>query len=66
LGTSGAALTIDGDFVATFDGQINFVQSGAILNNSAGSHVFSERTLATPIQVAAGQRVYVRVTFSFS
>ena len=28
--------------------------------------VFTERTLATPIQVAPGQTIYVRVVFSFS
>jgi hypothetical protein len=65
LSTAGLTFILHGNLVATFDGQINVASSRAYLT-TAGVLPFSSRTLSTPIPVAAGQTVYVTVTFSFS
>jgi hypothetical protein len=64
--TAGGTFTLNGSFVATFDGQISSAESITTINGGAANFNFSQRTLGTPIQVAAGQTVYVTVTFSFS
>ena len=66
LTTSGATFTLHGNLVATFDGDISEALSSAHLSTAVGTLQFSQRTLGTPIPVAAGQTVYVTVTFSFS
>ena len=55
-----------GNFTASFDGSINLVHSTVVPIDGSQAWRFSERFLPTPIQVAAGQRVYVTVSFSFS
>ena len=60
----GQNLEISGNVTAAFADAITQVTSLIVLNNS--TLAFSARTLATPIQVAVGQRIYVKVAFSFS
>lgn len=57
-------LEISGNVTAAFANAITQVTSIVVFNNSLLE--FSSRTLATPIQVAVGQRIYVKVAFSFS
>ena len=65
LSATGGSLRLAGDLTATFPVPISVVAS--ILVRVGGSQfTFSSRDLATPIAVAAGQHVYVTVTFSFS
>lgn len=66
-GPSGAylgTLELSGSVTVSFAGSIEYVE--AIVLNASVFVSFSGRTLVTPIQVAAGQTVFVRVTYSFS
>ncbi len=58
-------LELTGNFTASFAGSIGSVASEITASTSA-FWLFSYRDLATAIPVAAGQHVYVRVTFSFT
>lgn len=62
--TQGGTLELQGNFTAPVAGSIDDVTSS--LATSSGVLPFSQRVLATPIAVVAGQQVYVKVTFSFS
>jgi hypothetical protein len=66
LSNSGPTFVLHGSLVATLDGQISSAESFTTINGGAANVQFSQRTLGTPITVAAGQTVYVTVTFSFS
>lgn len=55
---------ITGNVTATFPEPIAQVRSVLVMNNLA-TLPFSARTLDTPIQVVAGQKIYVRVNLSF-
>jgi len=61
----GATLEITGNITAANPVAIEQVRSLLILSNASVSP-FSARTLQTPIQVVAGQKIYVKVVFSFS
>jgi len=58
-------LELSGNVLATYAEPIEQVRSLIVLSNSSVSG-FSSRVLSTPIQVAAGQRIYVKVVLSFS
>jgi len=58
-------LELSGNVLATYAEPIDQVRSLIVLSNSSVSG-FSSRVLSTPIQVAAGQRIYVKVVLSFS
>jgi hypothetical protein len=58
-------LELNGHITASFAGDI-FEVSAAVNTPNAFFWVFSFRELASAIQIAAGQQVYVKVTFSFS
>ena len=58
------SVELTGNITASFAFPIVDVVS--IANLTTGAHIFSSRTLATPIQVAVGQKIYVKVVFSFS
>jgi hypothetical protein len=60
----GGTLELQGNITAPAAGSIDSVSS--TLATSGTVVPFSQRVLATPIAVAAGQQVYVKVTFSFS
>jgi hypothetical protein len=64
LSANGAVFQLAGTFTATFTGVIDYVISQA--DGFAPGINFSQRNLATPIQITAGQQVRVTVTFSFS
>ena len=64
LTANGAQFQLAGTFTASLDGVIDFVISQADGTTTAVN--FSQRNLATPIQITAGQQVRVTVTFSFS
>jgi hypothetical protein len=57
-------LELNGHVTASFAGDI--FEVSAAVNTPALFWVFSFRELASAIQIAAGQQVYVKVTFSFS
>jgi hypothetical protein len=63
-------LQLAGNFTASFDGDISRVRTivhREMSPNNFLQYDFSERFLgATPIPVAAGQHVFVKVTFTFS
>lgn len=63
-GTSGLELT--GSVTASSAESIEQVRSVIVLSPSGSRTPFSARTLATPIQVATGQQIYVKVVLSFS
>jgi hypothetical protein len=64
LTSNGQAVKLSATTTATQDGDISLVTSNHTLGNR--SFVFSQRTLATPIHVVAGQGIAVSVVFSFS
>ena len=66
---NGSKLKLMGDFTASHDGGIVAAASDAYFVRADGqewAETFSYRGLDTAIPVAAGQHVYVTVTFSFS
>jgi hypothetical protein len=63
LGSQNLQLT--GNVTIASSDAIDRVRSVLVLSNSATLE-FSARTLQTPIQVVPGQKVYVKVVFSFS
>lgn len=70
-GVEGGRLKLIGDFTAFYTGQISHVETNASYRYTAsGSTIvfpFSSRSLDQgPIPLAAGQHVFVTVTFSFS
>jgi hypothetical protein len=65
LTNGGATLEVTGNITAANPVAIEQVRSLLILSNASVSP-FSARTLQTPIQVVAGQKIYVKVVFSFS
>jgi hypothetical protein len=60
------AVEVTGNVTAFFDDPITQVISKIYYSGSHGFTDFSQRTLATPINVVAGQKIYVKVVFSFS
>jgi len=64
LTANGAVFQLAGTFTASQNGVIDFVLSQ--VDGTTTFANFSERSLATPIQITAGQQVRVTVTFSFS
>lgn len=64
LTPANSSFDLAANFTATHAGQIDEVDSQ--LYTTTVGVTFSRRNLATPILVAAGQHVYVTVTFSFS
>jgi hypothetical protein len=58
------ALELTGNVTASFPDQIQLVST--TLSTNVGGDFFSSRFLAQTIQVAVGQKVYVKVVLSFS
>jgi hypothetical protein len=66
VNASGGELTLTGDAVASADGSFNRVATQALLTPIGVTHTFTEKFLAAPITLVAGQSVHVKVTISFS
>ena len=64
LMANGEAVKLSGSVTADLDGDIALVTTTQAIGNQ--SFVFSQRTLAAPIHVVAGQSISVSVVFSFS
>jgi hypothetical protein len=62
---SGQNLEISGNVTVTSSEAIEQVRS-VLMTTGSGPLPFSSRVLGTPIQVVPGQKVYVKVAFSFS
>jgi hypothetical protein len=59
-------LELNGHFTTSFAGVISDVFACVNLSNPPNLWIFSQRQLASALDLAAGQQVYVKVTFSFS
>ena len=57
-------LELTGNATVSFAGSIDYVE--AIVQNPSVFVSFSGKSLATPIEVAPGQTIHVRLTYSFS
>ena len=65
LSAAGTTFDLAGSFTAPHAGQLDNFDSQLFLSGT-GAVLFSRRSLSAPISVAAGQTVYLKVTFSFS